>query len=74
MIEPPLIFLGGDLRAPRADRADPETCPVCAKLRESLTAAIVTGSSVMSRLVVIAMHSHVIHGHPKDPRNKTPAR
>jgi hypothetical protein len=47
---------------------------VCAKLRESLTAAIVTGSSVMSRLVVIAMHSHVIHGHPKDPRNKTPAR
>lgn len=74
MIQPPLMFMGGDLTTPRADRVDPETCPVCGRLRESLRAALSTRSSVMGRLVVIAMHNHMIHGHPKDPRNKTPAR
>jgi hypothetical protein len=71
---PPLLFFGGDLRTPRADRVDPEACPVCARLRESLTAALTTGSPAMARMVVVAMHSHMVQGHPNDPRNKTPAR
>lgn len=71
MNEPPLLLLGADLRTPRADRVDPETCPVCARLRASLTAAIATNSPVMARQVVIDMHTHTFSGHPNDPRNAT---
>lgn len=67
--EPPLLLLGADLRAPRADRVDPETCPVCAWLHESLTAVITTNSPMVARQVLIDMHTHTFSGHPNDPRN-----
>jgi hypothetical protein len=63
-----------DLRTPRTDLADPDRCPVCSRLRGFLTAAIMTGSESMARDVVVDMYAHIHHGHPKDPRNKTPAR
>lgn len=71
MNEPPLLLLGADLRIPRADRVDPDTCPVCARLRTSLIAAITMNSPVMARRVVIDMHTHTFSGHPNDPRNVT---
>lgn len=71
MSEPPLRLLSTDLRTPRADRVDPDTCPVCAWLHECLTAAITTNSPVVARQVVIDMHTHTFSGHPNDPRNAT---
>ena len=69
MSEPPLLLMGADLKTPRADRVDPDRCPVCARLRTSLTAAIATNRAVMARQVVIDMHTHTFSGHPNDPRN-----
>lgn len=63
-----------DLRTPRPGMVDPETCPVCSNLRGILTAALSTKSALMARDVVHAMHTHMIYGHPNDPRNKTPTR
>ena len=71
MSEPPLLLLGAGLRTPRADRVDPDNCPVCARLRTNLTAAIATNSAVMARQVVIDMYAHTFSGHPNDPRNAT---
>lgn len=71
MSEPPLLLSGADLRIPRTDRVDPDRCPVCARLRASLTAAIASRSAVMARGVVIDMHTHTFSGHPNDPRNAT---
>lgn len=71
MSEPPLLLLGADLRTPRADRVDPDRCPVCARLRTSLTAAITTNSAAMARRVVIDTHTHTFSGHPNDLRNAT---
>lgn len=61
-----------ELRFPRTDRVNPQICPVCSRLRQFLTVAITAGSPPMARAVVLDMHTHMIHGHPKDPRNKTP--
>jgi hypothetical protein len=62
------------LRVPRAGLVDPETCPVCRMLRNWVGDVIESGDPSGTRPVVVAMHTHMIYGHPHDPRNKTPAR
>lgn len=57
-----------DLRFPRTDRVNPEICPVCARLRRFLTTAVSVGSPPMARCVVLDMRTHMIYGHPYDPR------
>lgn len=60
-----------DLRTPRPGKVDPETCPMCALLRDSVSAAISSGSQQTAVSVVRAMHTHMFYGHPNDPRNTT---
>lgn len=64
-----------DLRTPRSDRVDPDTCPVCAKLRAHVTGAIKDRNGIQASLGVRALHIHTFQGHPNDPRNarKRPA-
>lgn len=57
-----------DLRTPRRGLADPATCPVCRFLRNCVRHVITSGSTSGARPVVLAMHTHLIHGHPNDPR------
>jgi len=47
---------------------------MCALLRDSVGAAISSGDRQTAVAVVRAMQTHMIYGHPNDPRNKTPAR
>ncbi|QAX95038.1 hypothetical protein SEA_SEBASTISAURUS_50 [Streptomyces phage Sebastisaurus] len=66
----PLLI--GDVRAPCPGPVDPETCPMCAKLRDHLTAAITTRHGRQASHVVRVMYVHMRQGHAKDPRHKTP--
>jgi hypothetical protein len=61
-----LIF---DLTTPRPGPVDPERCPMCRRLRDTLSAAITSGNAPNSRAVVYAMYAHTTQGHPTDPRN-----
>ena len=47
---------------------------MCGVLRESLSAALKARNPQSARAVIYAMHTHMFHGHPNDPRNVTPAR
>ncbi|QBZ73424.1 hypothetical protein SEA_HEATHER_54 [Streptomyces phage Heather] len=62
----PVLML--DLRMPRRGLADPATCPVCRFLRNVMRDVILSGSTSGARPVVLAMHTHMVHGHPYDPR------
>lgn len=70
---PDVILWSLDLRTPRSGMVNPDTCPVCRRLREHVTAAICTRSPTVAGAVVRAMHTHMVHGHPNDPRNLRPA-
>lgn len=60
------------LRAPRAGLVDPETCPVCRLLHDLVGDVIRSGDPSSARPVVLAMHTHMIYGHPQDPRTIRP--
>jgi hypothetical protein len=57
-----------NLRTPRRGLADPATCPVCRFLRDCVKEVIMSGSVSGARPVVVAMNTHLVHGHPYDPR------
>jgi hypothetical protein len=57
-----------NLRVPRPGPVDPDRCPVCARLRDNVATVVITGSRKAARGLVTAMRTHMVHGHPKDPR------
>jgi len=61
-------MLSFDLRVPRAGLVNPEACPVCRMLRTWVVDVIKAGDKSHVRPVIVAMHTHMIYGHPHDPR------
>lgn len=72
-----MLRLIDDVLTPRGDVVDPDTCPVCGRLRTALGIYLRAKSAAAVRETVRTMHAHMIYGHPNDPRNvrpKTPIR
>ncbi|MEU7416847.1 hypothetical protein [Streptomyces antibioticus] len=59
-----------ELRTPRPGAVDAARCPVCGSLRAELAAALRAGDAHAARATVHAMHTHMVYGHPNDPRNR----
>jgi hypothetical protein len=62
-----------DLTTPRPGLVDPQSCPLCAGLREVLGAAVLLGDPQAAGNIVRAAQKHMIHGHPDDRRTRRAA-
>lgn len=62
-----------DLTTPGPGLVDPERCVMCERLRAVLAAAVLLGDPQAAGNLVRAAHSHMIHGHPNEPRTQRAA-
>lgn len=58
-----------DLKTPRPGPINPNTCHVCAALRALVVKAARELSADGVKIMVQAMHVHMIYGHPTDRRS-----
>lgn len=58
-----------DIRTPRPEPANPDTCRVCRQLRQAQAGVIEDGYVPGVRSMLVAMRIHLLEGHPDDPRN-----
>lgn len=65
------VGVGTDLHTPRPGLVDALTCLVCKGLRASLALALAEQDPASAVTTVHSMQTHMIHGHPNDPRNMT---
>jgi hypothetical protein len=69
----PMPNLSDDLRTPQSGPVDPDRCPMCEQLRAVLRTAVLLGSQTSAGNLVRIAHTHMIHGHPRDPRTRRTA-